>query len=121
MINSIRVTAVSALFAFSTVALAVNHAESVDEIPVLKQESQHAVSVKRISSNFLRSHYKSITLDDALSEKVYDRYMRSLDSNRNVFLDADVQKFKTEQDHFDEAIEMGDLDIAYQIFHATSN
>ena len=116
MINSIRVCAVSALFAFSTVALAVNHAESVDEIPVLKQESQHAVSVKRISSNFLRSHYKQITLDDALSEKVFDRYMRSLDSSRNVFLDADVQKFKVEQDHFDEAIEMGDLDIAYQIF-----
>ena len=116
MINSIRVSAVSALFAFSSVALAVTHSESVDEIPVLKQESQHAVSVKRISSNFLRSHYKPITLDDALSEKVFDRYMRSLDINRNVFLNADVEKFKAEQDHFDEAIEMGDLDVAYQIY-----
>ena len=42
--------------------------------------------------------------------------MRSLDINRNVFLNADVEKFKAEQDHFDEAIEMGDLDVAYQIY-----
>jgi len=116
MINSIRVSAVSALFAFSSLALAVNDAESVQDIPVLKQESQHAVSTKRISSSFLRSHYKEISLDDELSEKIFDRYIRSLDLNRSVFLASDIEKFSAEQDKFDEAIEMGDLDIAYQIY-----
>lgn len=116
MINSIRVSVVSALFAFSSIALAVNPGNSVEDIPLLKQESQHAVSTKRISSSFLRSHYKEISLNDELSEKIFDRYIRSLDLNRSVFLASDIKKFSAEKDNFDEAIEMGDLDIAYQIY-----
>ena len=116
MIKSIRVSVVSALFAFSTGSSAVNNAKSVEELPNLEQESQHAVSAKRVSSHFLRSHYKEIELDDQLSGKVYERFLRSLDLNRNVFLAADVAGFSQYRTKFDDAIEKGNLTIAYDIY-----
>ena len=81
----LRVSIASALFSVSTGSVAVNSSESVADLPILEQESQHSVSAKRISSHFLRAHYKEIDLDDSLSAKVFDRYLRSLDLNRNVF------------------------------------
>ena len=116
MIKSIRVSVLSALLVASSTAIAVNHSKSIDEIPTLEQESQHAVSAKRISSHFLRSHYKEIALDDQLSEKVFDRFFRALDLNRNVFLASDIEGFKSYRNKFDDAIEKGNLSIAYDIY-----
>jgi carboxyl-terminal processing protease len=116
MIKSIRVSVLSALLMASSSAIAVNHAKGIDEIPTLDQESQHAVSAKRISSHFLRSHYKEIDLNDQLSIKVFDRFLRSLDLNRNVFLATDIDGFKQYRDKFDDAIEKGNLTIAYKMY-----
>ncbi|KXI29046.1 carboxy terminal-processing peptidase [Paraglaciecola hydrolytica] len=116
MIKSIRLSVLSALVVMGTNALAIESAESVKGLPHLEQESQHAVSAKRISSQFLRSHYKPIELNDALSEKIFQRYLKSLDFNRNVFTAADIKSFDKYAKHFDEAIEVGDLAIAYEIY-----
>jgi carboxyl-terminal processing protease len=96
---------------------AANDAEvSSKDIPVLKQESQHVAAAKRISSQFLRSHYKPIKLNNELSEKVFHRFIRSLDYNRNVFTAKDIQAFERYSDKFDDAIERGNLAIAYEIY-----
>ena len=116
MIKSIRLSVISALVVIGSNAAAIESGESVKALPHLEQESQHAVSAKRISSQFLRAHYKPIELNDALSEKIFERYLKSLDFNRNVFTAADIKKFDKYADHFDEAIEVGDLAIAYEIY-----
>ncbi|WP_340677678.1 carboxy terminal-processing peptidase [Paraglaciecola sp.] len=116
MIKSIRLSVLSALVVMGSNALAIENSESVKTLPHLEQESQHAVSAKRISSQFLRAHYKPIELNDALSEKIFKRYLKSLDFNRNVFTAADIKSFDKYADHFDEAIEVGDLAIAYEIY-----
>ena len=116
MTKSIRLSVLSALAILGSNALAIESAESVKALPHLEQESQHAVSAKRISSQFLRAHYKPIELNDQLSEKIFERYLKSLDYNRNVFTEADIKSFAKYADHFDEAIEVGDLAIAYEIY-----
>ncbi|MFT5313385.1 MAG: carboxyl-terminal processing protease [Paraglaciecola sp.] len=116
MIKSIHASVVSALLIISTGSGAVNNAKSVDAIPALEQESQHAVSAKRISSHFLRSHYKEIDLDDQLSNKVFERFLRSLDLNRNVFLASDIEGFEKYRSKLDDAIEKGNLTVAYDIY-----
>ena len=35
---------------------------SIEQLPVLKQESQHSAATKRITNYFTRSHYKLINL-----------------------------------------------------------
>jgi carboxyl-terminal processing protease len=98
------------------VSIAGPSAETADSIPELSQESQHSKSAKRITDHFTRSHYKKIKIDDELSEKVFERYLRSLDVNKNFFLASDIKGFEKSKDSFDDAIRQGQLDIAYDIY-----
>jgi carboxyl-terminal processing protease len=90
--------------------------ETVETIPELAQESQHSKSAKRITDHFTRSHYKKIKIDNELSQKVFERYLRSLDVNKNFFLASDIANFEKSKDAFDDAIRQGQLDIAYEIY-----
>lgn len=87
------------------------------EVPLLKQEKQHSIAAKRISDLFTRAHYKKIDIDDALSSKIFQRYLDALDNNKHFFLASDIASFKEFEDKFDEAIRIGDLKIAYDIYH----
>lgn len=116
----VRSSIYSALFCLSAAAsvsaIAVSSSKTIEEIPDLAQESQHSASAKRISSHFLRSHYKPIEIDDELSAKMFDRYIRSLDFNRNVFLKSDIDNLEKYRLNFDEAIARGNLSDAYSIY-----
>ena len=116
MNNTIRMSVAAAMVGLSGITNAVSPAVSVDELPILAQESQHATAAKRVSALFTRAHYKEVMLDNALSEKVFDRYLRSLDVNRNVFLESDIASLNKYRDEFDEAVERGRLDAAYAVF-----
>ncbi len=85
-------------------------------IPELEQEKQHSIAAKRISDLFTRAHYKKVDIDDALSEKVYERYLDALDISKHFFLSSDIAKFAENRDKFDEAIRIGDLQIAYDMY-----
>ncbi|WP_299074385.1 carboxy terminal-processing peptidase [uncultured Paraglaciecola sp.] len=116
MIKSIRLSVVSALLVMSGGSMAIESKLGVKDLPKLTQESQHVASAKRVSSQFLRAHYKQIDLDDQLSTKIFDRFLRSLDFNRNVFSSEDIKRFSAYKTKFDDAIEQGNLSIAYEIY-----
>lgn len=112
----LRISVASALLTMGSGSHASTSTDTADELTILQQESQHSVSAKRISSHFLRAHYKEIELNDSLSSKVFDRYIRSLDLNRNVFLASDVKLLEKYRNNFDDAIESGNLADAYKIY-----
>jgi carboxyl-terminal processing protease len=116
MIKSIRISVASALMLMSSGSIAIESSLGVKDLPKLSQESQHVAAAKRISSQFLRTHYKQIDLDDELSVKIFDRFIRSLDFNRNVFSAEDIKRFAAYRIKFDDAIERGNLSIAYEIY-----
>ncbi|MBL4630639.1 MAG: carboxy terminal-processing peptidase [Paraglaciecola sp.] len=116
MTKSIRISVASALLVMSTGSVAIESSLGVKDLPKLAQESQHVASAKRVSSQFLRAHYKQIDLDDELSAKIFNRFIRSLDFNRNVFSAKDIQGFAVYKNKFDDAIERGNLSIAYDIY-----
>ncbi|GLX85375.1 tail-specific protease [Thalassotalea loyana] len=88
-----------------------------EELPVLSPESQHAVSTKRITAQFMRAHYKKFKIDDDLSHQIFDRYIKQLDFNKNVFLASDVAQFDQYRDDFDAVIARGQLQVAYDIYN----
>ena len=51
----------------------------------------------------------------SLSIKIFDRFIRSLDFNRNIFSAEDIKGFSAYRVNFDDAIERGNLSIAYKI------
>ncbi|WP_199611575.1 carboxy terminal-processing peptidase [Flocculibacter collagenilyticus] len=98
-------------------AVKVNSTVSINELPVLSQEQQHTAAIKRLTQHFTRNHYIEVELSDTLSEKIYHRYLKSLDSNKSYFLADDVKKFDHLEKSFDDAIEKRKLEDAYSIFN----
>ncbi|MDM7860883.1 carboxy terminal-processing peptidase [Alteromonas sp. ASW11-36] len=116
MKKMLRLSMISAVIAASAITIAAPTSESVDSLPILQQESQHEAAAKRVSRTFTRAHYSDVVLDDALSIKIFERFLRSLDSNKNILLKSDVDKFSARQTEFDEALKLGDLSLAYEMY-----
>ena len=106
---------VAALFSGSLLASTDNL--TAEDLPVLKQESQHSTASKRVTNLFTRAHYKPIRFNDELSEQIFDRYIESLDFNKSVFLASDIASFEQYKDQFDNALSSGKLGFAFDIFN----
>ncbi len=92
--------------------------DSSDEpLPALTPQSQHATASKRITARFTRGHYKKVKISDALSQEVFDRFIKQLDYSRNVFLASDVAEFNKHSLEFDDAFARGKLSLAYDIYN----
>lgn len=88
--------------------------------PVLSPNEQQAQAAN-LSSEFLtRYAYKPVPLDDALSAKIMDRFIKSLDPDRSLFLQADIDKFMADRTNIDDAIAAEDLKIPFSIFNVYS-
>jgi len=64
-----------------------------------------------------RYHYKVVPLDQSLSEKVFDRYLKSLDPEKVIFLQADIDQFSVDRSKLGQAIAQDDLSVPYAIFN----
>lgn len=97
-----KITALAGLLAIAGHAFAVDDITRADQIPVLKEEPQHATVSERVTSRFTRSHYRQFDLDNAFSAKIFDRYLNLLDYSHNVLLASDVAKFAAKNQIGDE-------------------
>nr|WP_065373089.1 carboxy terminal-processing peptidase [Ensifer adhaerens] len=80
----------------------------------LKQQAQAA----QLSAKFLtRFSYKPVQLDDDLSAKIMDRFIKSLDPDRVLFLQADIDGFMSDRSEIDDAIRRKNLKIPFEIFN----
>ncbi len=108
---------VSLSLGLSISAVAFKKPHTPEELPVLVPETQHSIASKRITARFTRAHYKKITIDDALSGEVFDRYIKQLDYARNVFLASDIAALQKHRLEFDTMLTRGKLDTAFNIYN----
>ncbi|PZM15530.1 carboxy terminal-processing peptidase [Rhizobium tubonense] len=93
------------------------YALEVGPPPVLAPLQQQAQAA-HLSAQFLtRFSYKPVPLDDALSAKIMNRFIKSLDPDRVLFLQADIDKFMGDSAKIDDAINREDLQIPFSIFN----
>ncbi len=86
--------------------------------PAILKPSPEQVQAAHLTAEFLtRFHYRPIPLDDALSVRIMNRFIDSLDPDRLIFLQADVDKFLTGSKEIDDAIDRQDLTIPFSIFN----
>ncbi|USD33921.1 MULTISPECIES: carboxy terminal-processing peptidase [Vibrio] len=90
---------------------------NLEDLPVLTPEDQHATASKRVTSRFTRSHYKHFTLNDQFSQAIFQRYIESLDFNRNVFTQADIDSFNKVALDIDDQLKSGNNQIAFDIYN----
>ena len=84
-----------------------------DLLPI-QQEAQAA----RLAAELLtRYHYKRVPLDSDLSEKIFDRYLKSLDPEKLFFVQADIDKISADRARLDDAILEEDLSAPFAIYN----
>ncbi|SFM62884.1 carboxy terminal-processing peptidase [Rugamonas rubra] len=90
--------------------------EKVADTPLkpLAQQTQAAIWASRFLSRY---HYKAVPLDDAMSEKIFDRYFKSLDGEKLFFVQADVDQFGAARSRLDDAINNENLSVPFAIYN----
>ena len=83
----------------------------------LTPTSQEARAAHLAADVLARFHYRKVELDDALSQKVFDQYMKSLDSEKLFFVESDIDRLSADRTKLDDAILKDDLTIPFAIFN----
>lgn len=89
-------------------------AQAVAQLAPEIQESQAALLSARILSRY---QYEHLALDDKLSARIFDNYLETLDGNKMVFLQADIDHFSDARTRLDDAILDQDLRIPFAIYN----
>ncbi len=91
--------------------------ENLAAAPLMKplaQQTQAALWASRVLSRY---HYKPLPLDDAMSEKIFDRYFKSLDAEKLFFVQADLDQFAGARSRLDDAIKGENLSAPFAIYN----
>lgn len=105
---------------FLTLVVATQGAVADSEIaypPPLKPVAQEAKAAHLAADLLSRYHYKAVPLDDALSSKVFDQYLKALDPEKVYFLQSDVDRLAAQRTRLDDAILTEDLRTPFEIFN----
>lgn len=78
--------------------------------------AQSAIGVELLD-RLTKGHYKPITLDDRVSGRIFDSYLKAVDPSRSYFLAADVEEFEPLRRRFDDLLKAGELGPAFKIFN----
>ena len=71
---------------------------------------------RQVGGILQESHYSRIRIDDALSPRVMDKFLESMDGQRAYFLASDIEEFGEWRMRFDDMIRTGDIEPAYAMF-----
>jgi carboxyl-terminal processing protease len=64
-----------------------------------------------------KEHYRDQELNDALSSRYLDEYLKSLDNAKNFFLQSDINEFEKFRKTFDDDYKKGQLDNSFAIYN----
>lgn len=117
MSNKLKYVVGVCFSALATSLFAIEPAIKASELVIPNPTSQHSLSTKRVTARLTQSHYHKFTLDDAYSEKIFDRYIDWLDPAHNTFLQSDIDELRAKYATLlDDQLYEGQLDIAFNIY-----
>ncbi|MFW7525354.1 carboxy terminal-processing peptidase [Vibrio ostreicida] len=116
--SKLSLIAASLLLA-APIANALEAKINLEDLPVLVPETQYITASKRVEDKLTSSHYKHIKLNDAFSQKIFWRYVESLDYSRNVFTQVDIDSFKKWSSGIDDQLKSGQTQIAFDLYNAS--
>lgn len=90
---------------------------SIDQLPKLESDPIHRIVSKRVANYFTQSHFRKFELDGAFSSKIFDRYLKLLDSNKTIFIQNDIDMLRDKQTQLGQDIRNGNLEIAFEIYN----
>ncbi len=91
--------------------------DSVAPLPELKPVPQEAQAAHLTAEMLARYHYKMVPIDDALSQKIFDKYLKSLDPEKLFFVQNDIDNFSRERARLGTALLQRDLSVPFAMFN----
>src|SRR5512145_15727 len=85
--------------------------------PVLKPLPQQAQAALLASQVLERFHYRTAQLDDTMSGRIFDQYLKALDSEKVFFAQPDINEFAGMRTRLDDAISEKNLDLPFKVFN----
>ncbi len=64
-----------------------------------------------------RHHYKPVQIDKAMSGQIFDRYLKSLDGDKQFFVQSDIDRLSVDRERVGEMIFREDLTTPFAIFN----
>jgi len=83
----------------------------------LEPQAQEARAAHLTAEVLSRFHYKAVPLDNALSSKMFDQYLKALDPEKLYFLQSDIDRLAVDRTLLDDAILTEDLRAPFEIFN----
>lgn len=105
------------VFALVTAAQGASLDAETHYPPELKPVQQDAQAAHLAAELLARYHYKRVPLDDTLSAKIFDQYLKSLDSEKLFFVQSDIDRLSVNRTKLDAAILKEDLTAPFAIFN----
>lgn len=90
------------------------HHFSADDLQPTATQKKVEELVAQILANY---HYRRVPLNDSLSSKVFDAYIKELDGNKVFFLESDIKDLEKYRFEIDDQLQKGDLTAAYDIYN----
>jgi len=88
-----------------------------DYIHPVTPAKEHAKLSFVIAKQLQYQHYRQMVLDDELSSKVFDAFLKSLDPNRTFFLATDIKQLEKFRLQIDNNFRRGELKNAFEAFN----
>lgn len=74
-------------------------------------------TAKMMVKQLEKEHYVNMTLDDAVSGRLLDRYIQVLDPGKLFFLQSDIQEFERRRSQLDDELKQGELVSGFAIYN----
>src|SRR5690606_28934354 len=86
-------------------------------LPALKQTPEQEKAAVEIVTQLEKKHYRNQILNDDLSARFLEDYLKALDPAKNYFLKSDIDEFEKHRKKFDDYLKKGDLTQGFAIFN----
>jgi carboxyl-terminal processing protease len=105
------------IVSLSLVLILALHGSTALALAELKQTPLQAKTAVEIVEQLSKKHYRNQELNDDLSSRYFDDYLKALDPAKNYFLKADIAEFEKWRTKFDDGLKKGDLSHAFAIYN----
>lgn len=79
-------------------------------------KSELAVIAKLVCQMIEKEHLNHMQIDDAVSSRLVDGYIKDLDPQKLYFLQSDIAEFDQARTQLDDAVKQGNLEWAFSVF-----
>lgn len=106
-----------AVLIFALLGLASGAQALIANESPLQPTSIQGQTAKMVVKQLEKEHYVNMTLDDSVSSRLLDRYIKVLDPGKLFFLQSDIREFERRRSQLDDELKEGELVSGFAIYN----